>query len=143
MEVVERVSSYVGAIQIGQSKQQEKLEFITAFLNRQSSWCRAVRVFAWMRRLSLLLRCPKESTERKVLTNEEISGASSAIIAIVQQAMFFEEIVAIKALNPIRSSSPLLTVSPFFRLGRYFAGWWPAWEVDVVVQRQTSNYPAS
>ena len=113
VEIVQRVSSYVGAIQIGQSKQQEKLEFITAFLNRQSSWCRAVRVFAWMRRLSLFLRRPKESTEKKVLSTEEISGASNAIIAIVQQAMFFEEIIAIKALNPIRSSSPLLTVSPF------------------------------
>ena len=61
-----------------------------------------------------LLSSPKELTEKTVLTTDEISEASNAIMAIVQQPVSYEEIFAIKALNPIRSSSPFLTALPFF-----------------------------
>lgn len=80
---------------------------ITEYLERVSSWSKAVSVVAWIRRISNGIRLGK-----KPLSNEERQEASNYILMSLQRNEFSEDIEALRNGCNVRSTSPLNSLDP-------------------------------
>jgi hypothetical protein len=80
---------------------------------RFSSFTKLCRVFAWV--LRFINNAKNSSAERDMghLASAELSGATLAIVKLVQHAEFGEELHCLKTKGSLRTSSRLLPLCPF------------------------------
>ncbi len=80
-----------------------------------SSWSKLQKCVSWLLRFVRYLRLkdePQRVVSHKEITLEEIKGASTAIVRMVQRQHFQDEILALESGKKIKPDSRLITLSP-------------------------------
>ena len=87
--------------------------FTSELMHRYSSWIKLIRIIAWCQRFRK--NCSVTPTGRilSYLTSQNIDTVATTINKFVQQTEFHKELKILRNGKPMKSSSKLLSLSPF------------------------------